>query len=236
MIRSIAFFFWLFLSLGIVGGLGLPSLLLPRKYAHRVFQIYIKSVRWGLRYIAGIKTEVRGRQNISPNASIIASKHQSMWETLLLNIVFDDLRIIMKRELMFYPIFGWYAYKLKQIPIDRGGTVRTLKKMTKDAKHVAEQGASILIFPEGTRTTPGAAPAYHRAGLTSLYGATGLAITPIATNSGQCWPAKGIRKFQGTIVYEILPQIPANLPKKEMMAQVETALETASTALLTENT
>ena len=219
----------------VIGLVCLPSLLLPRAYCLACFRLYIRVARWGLRYICGAETEIRGADFISGQPTIVAAKHQSMWDTLFLHLIFDDLRIIMKRELRFYPIFGWYAWKLRQIPIDRGGTIRTLKLMTKEAQNVVQDGASVLIFPEGTRVKPGAAPAYHRAGLSSLYQALDLPITPVATNSGQCWPAKGIRRYTGKVVFEVLPEIPAGLPKKEMMAAVEKAIEDASNALIAEN-
>jgi 1-acyl-sn-glycerol-3-phosphate acyltransferase len=120
------------------------------------------------------------------------------------------------------------------IAIDRAGNAKTLKKMLKAAAQGKEEGRQIIIFPEGTRMPPGAPPDYKPAGVSAFNKALDLPIALVATNAGLCWPAKGATRTPGRIIYEILPPLPAGLDRKSLMANLETALETASNRLIEE--
>ena len=139
---------------------------------------------------------------------------------------------IMKRELLWYPVFGWYALLAKNIPIDRGGTTKTVRKMLAVAKQRADEGRQVMIFPEGTRRAPGAKPSY-KPGVFGLYDKLGVPLVPVATNSGLCWH-RGFRVQPGTIVYEALPAIEPGLDRKTLMARLEDEMEAASMRLLDE--
>lgn len=234
MFRSILFVTYMYGLMAVFGVLGIPVMALPSRYTLAAIRLYVKLVRGGLHLICGIRTEIRGLENVPEGAYIFAGKHQCMWDIFIPFIVCDSPAIIMKRELLWYPVLGWFALKAKMIPIDRSGTTKTLRNMTKIARVKAEAGRQIVIFPEGTRKLPGAPAQYHAAGLGSLYKALDLPVLPVATNAGLFWRAKGILRSKGTIVYEILPPLPAGLVRKKMMSQVEATLEAHSTALLPE--
>ena len=232
-LRSILYVLWLYGSLAVIGIAFLPAMILPRKATRFGMTCWAAAARWGLRWICGVTTEVRGIENLPDGPCIVASKHQAMYDTIAPFLFLPDPAFILKRELMFYPIFGWYAWKSRMIPIDRGGALKTLKIMAKRAKEEATQNRQILIFPEGTRQAPGAKPDY-KPGVVMLYREMDVPCVPIALNTGLCWPAKGIKRIPGKIVFEILPPIPSGLNRKEFMQRLQSDIETASERLLEE--
>ncbi|MEM5515764.1 lysophospholipid acyltransferase family protein [Henriciella sp. AS95] len=233
-LRSIIFVIWLYGGMAVVGIGALPTLLLPRRFAVGAVKFYAHYLRVGLRLICGVRVELRGREHIPEGPLLIAGKHQAMLDVFIPFILFRDPSLIMKRELLWYPALGWYALKAKMIPIDRSGSTKTLKKMLVDAKARAAEGRQVLIYPEGTRQPAGAAPDYKAAGVTALYNALNLPVLPLATNSGLCWKPRGITRRPGLVVYEALPPLPAGMNRKQMLPQLQEALETASDRLLEE--
>lgn len=233
-ITSLLFVAWLYLSMAIMGLLFLPFLVLPRSATMFGIRVFTRVVMVGLRLICGIRTEIRGREHMPEGPVIYAGKHQCMYDIFIPFLVLRDPAIIMKKELLWYPFLGWYALKSEMIPIDRAGTTKTLKAMVVEVKKRAANYRQIVIFPEGTRRAPGAPVAYQAAGLSAIAKAVEAPIVPVATNAGLCWPGRGFMRRAGTIVYEILPPIPAGLPRKELMARLEAALEPATDALVAE--
>lgn len=234
MFRSLLFVIWMYGLMAVLGLLFLPTLLMPRAVIFWGISLYARGLIWGLKAICGIETEIRGRQNMPRGPLLYAGKHHCMLDVFIPFLVMPAPAIIMKKELLWYPFLGWYALKADMIPIDRAGTTKTLKAMVAAARDRAEDGRQIVIFPEGTRMEPGAPPAYHAAGLSALAKAIEAPIVPVATNAGLCWPGRGVKRTPGKIVYEILPPIPAGLPRRDMMMRLETELEAGSGALLTE--
>ncbi|MEQ8557958.1 MAG: lysophospholipid acyltransferase family protein [Henriciella sp.] len=233
-LRSIIFVIWLYGGMAVIGITALPTMLLPRRFAIRAIGLFAQYLRVGLRLICGVRVELRGREHIPDGPLLIAGKHQAMLDVFIPFILFRDPAVIMKRELLWYPALGWYALKTKMIAIDRSGVSRTMKMLQKQGKARAEEGRQILIYPEGTRTKPGADPDYKAAGLTGLYGAVNVPVLPLATNSGLCWPARGLTRRPGLVIYEALPPIEAGLDRKAMFASLKAELETASDRLLDE--
>jgi 1-acyl-sn-glycerol-3-phosphate acyltransferase len=222
--------FYLNLVLHVVAAI--PTYALPR----RAFMAMAKS--WGrssnaLLAIAGIRVELRGLQKIPPGALLVAAKHQSVWETFTLLTLFDDPAYIFKRELMWIPVFGWYAWKSAMIPIDRGARAGVLAQMIARTRAELARGRQIIIFPEGTRTAPGAPPAYKQ-GIVQLYAASGVPCLPVALNSGLYWPRRKFLRHPGTIVLEVLDPIPPGLPPVEFAARLEREIETATAKLMEE--
>ena len=231
-LRSVAYnaLFYLNLILHIL--IAIPTFLLPR----RVFMTIAKS--WGrtsnaLLAVAGISVELRGREEISPGALLVASKHQSFWEAFTLLTLFDDPAFIVKRELMWIPFFGWLLWKADQVPVDRRAKGGAIAGMLESARKELARGRQIVIFPEGTRTAPGAPPAY-KSGLATLYAATGAPCLPVALNSGVFWPRRKFLRYPGTIVLEVLDPIPPGLDRQAFSARVEAAIETATARLIAE--
>lgn len=229
-LRSLLFVVWLYLSMAVFA-IGLsPTLLLPYRVAMTVIRFWARFVLFGLRWIAGVKVEFRGLEHRPTGAALMAGKHQSMLDVIAPFAILPDNCFIMKKELMPLPFFGWFAWKTRMIAVDRSAHAKALKDMVKQARARHAEGRQILIFPEGTRAEVGAAPDY-KPGIAALYRDLDVPCTPIATNSGQHWPAHGFRRHPGTVVYEFLPPVPAGLKRAEFMAQLEETLERASNAL-----
>ena len=234
MLRSLLFVIWMYGLMAVLGILFLPGLFLPKPVVFWAIRLYACGLIWGLGAICGIEVEIRGRQNMPRGTVIYAGKHHCMLDVFIPFLLMPSPAIILKRELLWYPFLGWYALKSAMIPIDRAGNTKTLRKMVSEAKARAEDGRQIVIFPEGTRTAPGAEPAYHAAGISALAKAIEAPIVPVATNAGLCWPGRGLKRSKGRIVYEVLPPIPAGLARKELMARLQSELEAASGALVAE--
>ena len=166
-----------------------------------------RTSNWLLRAVAGMRVEYRGLEKIPPGALLVASKHQSFWETFTLLTLFDDPAYIVKRELMWIPFFGWFSGKPIKMPVDRKAKRRRDGRNDRKRARRARRGRQIIIFPEGTRTAPGAPPAY-KGGLASLYAATNVPCVPVALNSGLFWPRRKFLRYPGTIVLEVLDPIP----------------------------
>ena len=230
-LRSALFVIWMYGLMAVMGVLCAPSLLGPRSWARACFQLYLTLVLGALRLLCGITYEVRGRAHIPHGGALVASKHQSMFETLAFWRILDDPAIILKKELKYLPFFGWYALKLRNIAIDRAGASKTMRAMLKTARERAKEGRQVVIFPQGTRVSPGAEESY-KPGVAGLYAAMKAPCVPVALNSGLHWPGKGFVRKPGVIVVEFLPAIPPGSPRDAFMSQLETQIETASAALL----
>ena len=211
----------------------LPALLLPRRAAMRVAQGWCRSSLWLTRVVAGIRVEFRGLERIPPGGLLVASKHHSFLETFALVAVFDDPTFILKRELMWIPLFGWFLAKVGMVPIDRRAGAVALVEMNRRAREEVSGGRQILIFPEGTRRPPGAAPAY-RYGVGHLYESLGVPCLPVALNAGLFWPRRRFAKRPGTAVIEFGEPIAAGGERAAFFAELRNRIETASDRLLAE--
>ncbi|MEI9885346.1 MAG: lysophospholipid acyltransferase family protein [Rhizomicrobium sp.] len=232
LLRSTIFIVWFSLVSAVLGLLFLPAFALPRAVTAWMARRWAALTFWGLRVFAGTRFEVRGPR--PPNGVLLAIKHMSMWETMAIYYLLDDPAIVLKRELQLVPFYGWYLKKARMIPIDRGGKSSALRKMAAAASREIAAGRSVAIFPEGTRKKPGAPPDY-KPGVAALYSQLGVPCVPVALNSGLFWTGPvGFIKKAGTIVIAFLDPIPPGLPRREFMPRLETAIETASNALIAE--
>jgi len=230
-VRSLIFTLWLYLSMPLFA-IGLsPALLMPHGVAIAVIKLWARFVLFGLRWIAGVKVEVRGLEHRPTGPALIAAKHQGMLDVIAPFAFLDDACFVMKKELMPLPFFGWFAWKTKMIAVDRAAHAKALKDMVRQTRARLAEGRQILIFPEGTRTTPGE-PADYKPGVAAIYRDVDAPCWPVATNSGVHWPAHGFKRYPGTVVFEFLPPIPAGLKRAAFMAELASRIETASTALL----
>ena len=184
------------------------------------------------RIICGIRYEVRGREHISDKPVIYASKHQSAWDTVIFLTLLHHPAYVLKRSLLRIPLWGWYLWRMKMIAIDRSGKASSLKQMVKDCKAALADNRSIVIYPEGTRTRPGATPHYHP-GIIAMYSQLAVPVVPVALNSGLLWGRDAFLKRPGTITIEFLPPIPPGMDKKQFANQLENTIESASNRLLT---
>jgi 1-acyl-sn-glycerol-3-phosphate acyltransferase len=230
--RSLVFNALYYVNLIVHMIVALPTMVLPYPALRVFIRSYARTSLWLLRVVCGTRVEWRGVENLPGGACIVACKHQSAWETFALYAVLDDPVYVLKRELMWIPLFGWFMWKAGLIPIDRSAGMAALARMTARAQQ-ALKGArprQLVIFPEGTRRLPGATPDY-KPGIAYLYGKAGVACVPMALNSGLFWPRRSLLRFPGTIVVEVLEPIPPGLDKQAFFSQLQTAIETASERL-----
>ena len=232
-LRSLAFNLAYYLNLIIWMIICLPVLALPRRVFMQVARLWARSSLWLLRIIAGTNVDFRGLEKIPDGGMIVASKHQSLWETFALLVILDDPAYVLKRELMWIPFFGWYAWKARSVPVDRKGGSQALKAMNQRAQEEIAAGRQIIIFPEGTRRPPGAPPAY-KYGVAHLYAKLGAPCLPVALNSGIYWPRRKFIRHPGTIVVEILDPIGPGMPRDVFFSELQQRVEGASAALLRE--
>lgn len=232
-LRSILFIVWIYLTMAILAVVCLPFIIFSKRMAVETVRFWIKSTRMSLRVFCGIKTEIRGIENIPEGKLIWASKHQSMYDAFVPWLVLDHPAIIIKKELLWYPFFGWYAWRTDMIGIDRAGGSKTLRNMIDASRERMEAGRQLLIFPEGTRQKPGATPKY-RPGVFGLYHELDVPVVPVATNIGLCWPRRGVLRRPGTVVIEVLPIIETGMAKKPFMEKLESTIEPACERLLDE--
>ncbi len=214
-------------------GLGSPLLFGPRSWAMWALALHARTELWLLKTIVGTELEVRGKEKLPKGACLVASKHQSAWETFALIPLFRDPAYLMKRELFWIPFHGWFSYKFKMIPVDRDKGPAALRRMLAEAKTRAAAGREIIIFPEGTRRAPGAPPDY-KTGVFLLYEALGIPCVPVALNSGLFWPRRSLKRYPGTIIVEFLDPIPPGLSKREFLPRLQATIETASNRLIAE--
>jgi 1-acyl-sn-glycerol-3-phosphate acyltransferase len=231
--RSIVFNVLLYTSLLVHGVVGLPSLALPYPITRVFIRSCARTSLWLLRVVCGTGVEWRGLDKIPSGACIIASKHQSIWDIIALLVMSPDPVFILKRELMWIPLLGWYIWKAGMIPINRNSGLAALTRMTERARQELKRSRQLIIFPEGTRRPPGAAPSY-KSGIAHLYHEAGVPCVPLALNSGLFWPRRSFLRFPGTIVVEALEPIEPGLASRIFLARLESVLEAAAARLVPE--
>jgi 1-acyl-sn-glycerol-3-phosphate acyltransferase len=233
LVRALLFNIAFYIDTVVVGVVALPFLLTPRRTCMRFGRFWAQTVLFLLKWIVGLDGEIRGRENVPPGGCLIAMKHQSMWDTLILPPLLGDPAVVIKRELQYVPIYGWYATRSGSIFIDRKGGAGALRRMIAVAKRAVAAGRPVVIFPQGTRTRPGApvAEAPYQPGVAALYRELGVPMVPAAVNSGLFWGRRAFVKRRGRIILEFLPAIPPGLPRREVMNQLEARIEAATAAL-----
>ena len=215
----------------LMGFLSLPFLFLPSKSISLPAKIWIRGIFICLKYICGVTHEMRGLAHLSDEPVIIVSKHQSAFETFALYYYLKKSFFIHKKQLFYIPIFGQYLMKHNMVSIDRAGHASTMRKMITDVKKKLDSGSTIIIFPEGTRTKPGA-KADYKTGFIGIYNTSKRKLQPVALNSGLFWQ-KGLKVIKrGHIIIEFLPQIDIGIDKKEVLNKVKNSIESATNKLL----
>lgn len=231
--RSIIFEIWFYLSILIVGGVGMIFVAFNNRLSRQVMNIWSSAVLFGLKIIMGIKIEFRGLENIIDGGCLIAGKHLSTLDTIAPFKVLNFPAFIFKNELFKMPIFGWYLKTSGMIGIDRAGASAALKAMVKTANLRIAENRPIIIFPEGTRQEIGA-PKDYKSGVAAIYGLLGVPCVPMALNTGVHWPAHGLKRTPGKVIFEFLPAIETGLKRAEFMERLENAIETKTQNLIDE--
>lgn len=164
---------------------------------------------------------------------VVAAKHQSAWETIDLLGVLPDACFVLKRELVYIPIFGWYISRNKQIVVNRSAGMVALKRMLAQAQQAIAEDRQIVVFPQGTRVEVNADKPYQP-GIVALYGKLNVPIIPVALNSGLVWAPKKFLKRRGKIILEFLPPVSQGLSKEAFLEQLSSHIEVATGKLVRE--
>ena len=230
-LRSLAYnvLFYLLLAFWVL--LGIPTYLMPRWAIMNIAKYWARSSIWMLGAVCNVKVEYRGLEKIRDGPLIVASKHQSMFETFALLQFFDQPLFILKRELRWIPLFGWYLIKSDMIGVDRSAGGRSLLAMARQAGEAVRRGRQLIIFPEGTRTAVDAPPNY-KTGVAQIYVDCGVTCLPVALNSGLFWPRRTFMRYPGTLVVEFLDPLPPGLSRREFIARVSAVIEEATNRLV----
>jgi 1-acyl-sn-glycerol-3-phosphate acyltransferase len=208
----------------VLGIVFMPMLVLPRRILVRACRFWARGLLAWLHVTVGLGHRVVGEVPRAP--VIVACRHQSAWETLAIAVVIDDAAIVMKQELLWLPVIGWYLAALGMISIDRGGGATALRRLVRRARGAMDQRRPIVVFPEGTRVAPGERREYHP-GIYALYRELALPVVPTAVDSGLFWPRRGFAKKPGTITLEFLPAIAPGLGRDAFMRELRKHIETA---------
>lgn len=231
--RSILFNALFYANLITLMIVALPTLLMPGRATIEMAKLWGRTSLWLLRVVCGTKVEFRGVEKLPQGPLIVAAKHQSTWETFALLSLFDYPVFIIKRELLWVPLFGWLAWKADMIEVDRGSGSQALLDMTMRARKVIRGGRQLMIFPEGTRRAAGAEPRY-KYGVAHLYDVVGVPCVPVALNSGQFWRRRSFLRLPGTIVVEFLDPIAPGLDKQLFFERLQSDIESATARLIVE--
>ena len=234
LLRSAAFnvAFFGFTALNLIAAI--PVLLMPgSRGALAIARTWAKVVFTLLRFVVGLRWELRGRAELLQGPALIASKHQSAWDTIVFSLLCTQPTYAMKKELLAVPLYGWLALKQGHIAVDRKAGAAAVRQLLRAAKAALTAGRQIVLFPEGTRVPAGEHRPYQP-GIAGVYASLGVPVVPVALNSGLFWPRRSFLKHPGTIVFEVLPEIPPGLPRETFMHELETRIESACTRLIAE--
>lgn len=205
----------------------LPVALLPRKYSIFYWDKIVMPIAiFWVKLFAGIRFEIRGKENIKSENVIYACKHESALETYTFTQCVPTTTYILKKELVFMPFFGWAQYFYGMIPVNRKGGALAMKNMLAEVKKRTDLGRPVVIFPEGTRCKPGTTKGY-KSGIMFLAENLNLPVVPVAVNTGFFWAKNSFLRYPGTVVFEFLPAINTKgKTKDEFMSELSSAIET----------
>ncbi len=230
-LRSFLFVVQMYAMMPLMGVVFLPWALVSRRGARVACKTYCHWTLWTARWMVGIRSEVRGK--VPDGDVLVAAKHQSFLDILILFRALPAAKFIMKRELIWTPVIGLYALRLGCVPVARGKRGQAVARMLADVEAGASDPGQLVIYPQGTRIAPGV-KALYKVGAAALYEQTGQVCVPVATNVGLFWPRKGILRKPGLAVVAFLPEIAPGLGKDAFLARLEQEVEAASDALLRE--
>lgn len=230
-LRSIAFNLAFYAMSVVVNLAATPFFALPRPCTVWAMRGWSNLTMWLLRLLAGTRYEIRGK--LPEGGVLVASKHQSMWDTIIMTAILKDPAMVLKRELLWIPYYGWFSKKARMIAIDRSSGATAVRHLIAQGKAAVAARRPIVIFPEGTRSAPGAKLDY-KPGVAALYRQLGVPCVPVAVNSGLFWPRRKLLRKPGTIVIEFLDPIPPGLDRAAFMGELETRIEGATGKLLAE--
>ncbi len=231
LVRSLIFIVQMYLAMVVLAIVFTPFAIVRRDMALRACHTYCRYVRWSAAWMVGLRSEVRGA--VPNGAVLVAAKHQSFFDILIIFGALPRPRFIMKKQLKYAPILGWYALRLGCVPVDRGKRGQAIKQMVDGVKNAVGEPGQLIIYPQGTRVAPGAHLPY-KVGTAVLYEQLGQDCVPVATNVGVFWPRHGLYRKPGLAVVEFLPVIKAGEEPRVFLERLEQQVEDASNRLMQE--
>lgn len=228
-LRSLVFQVWMYGLMLILGLLFAPLAIWSREGAYFAISIYLRLVFWGLRVFCGLTAETRG--DIPKGDVLIAAKHQSFLDVLILVRDLPQAKFVMKRSLVWTPILGFYALRIGASPVTRGKGAASVEEMLEEAEKRRDLHGQLVIYPQGTRVAPDERAPYKR-GAYHLYKSYGLPCIPAAVNTGLFWPRIGVTRRPGHAVVELSPPLPPDMAEEAFLTTLETTIETASDRLM----
>ena len=234
--RPFVFNMYFWIMSGIYAILATPMVFLPgRRAINKIIRAYTKSIVWGMRWIAGIRTRLIGQANLPDGAYILAAKHQSYGDGIVLYGAFRDLAFVTGDHLERFPLIGGLLKKLGAIVVNNCGGPEARRALSDAAALAHAEDRKILISPEGHLSAVGEKHRY-RTGVYHMAKDFGLPVIPVATNLGLNWPQQKWEKHKGLATVEFLPPLDATLGKAAFMAALEGQIESRTQALVAEAT
>ena len=222
MIRNFLFSIFFYFGIILISIIFLPSFFLPQKIVLVGGKLMGFWAGLCLKTFLSTKIVIKGKENIICNEKfLIASSHQSMFETFFLQTIFNSPIFILKKELLKIPIFGWYLIKIGSISIDRGKTIKeNLNFFDKISESVNKSDRPIIIFPQGTRLNPKDRSDFKK-GASRIYDELKIKCQPVAINSGYTWPKRGMLEPNKSLTISILKPIEPGFKKEEFLQKLQ---------------
>jgi len=231
LVRSVIFNILMYIAMPLVGLFYLPWLIISPKGAIAGCHRYCAIIVWLLRWVVGMRCEVRGTP--PTQEALVAAKHQSFLDVLLIYHAVPRGKFIFKDILKYAPVLGQFGLRIGCIPVKRGKRGTAIKKMLADVKNGTALPGQLIIYSQGTRIAPGVKAPY-KIGTGALYKEMDQPCYPVATNVGVLWPKRGFYREQGVAVIEFLPVIAPGMPLDQFMKKLESDVEERSDALAAE--
>lgn len=229
--RAWAFNFSFYGLTAIMCLLFLPTLLMPAKAVFWAAKLWANAALWLAEHVCGIRMKIQGKEHQPNGPAIYAAKHQSAFETIALTALLKNPAFILKKELLNIPLFGWYLRRIGSIAIDRKAGATAMRQMVQSAKKRLETGHSVIIFAEGTRTSPDEENPRYLPGVAALYSKLEYPVVPVALNSGLCWGRLALLKTPGIVTIEFLSPLPSQLERQSFMNSLKMRIEQHSAVL-----
>ncbi|MEJ6404149.1 lysophospholipid acyltransferase family protein [Yoonia sp. 2307UL14-13] len=227
-VRSLIFNASMYVAMLVIGVAYLPAAIASRRGAIAGCHMYCRWVIWSASWMIGLKVEIRGEP--PTDEVMVAAKHQSFFDVLVIYGAIPRGKFIMKSILKYAPIIGQFGLRIGCIPVQRGKRGQAIKRMVADVQAGRALPGQLIIYPQGTRTAPGDYRPY-KIGTGALYRELGQPVVPVATNVGVFWPKRGVLRKPGIAVFEFLPRIAPGLPVDEFMTRLEADIEKTSNRL-----
>lgn len=230
-LRSLIFVGHIYVMMLVIGLLWAPYAIVSKHGARSACKSYSRYVCWSMRWMVGLRSEVRGK--VPEGEVLIAAKHQSFLDIMMIFTALPSAKFIMKRSILWTPIIGLYAKRLECVPVDRGKRGAAIAKMVDDVQAGRATPGQLIIYSQGTRVAPGVKKPY-KVGTAVLYEQLGQPCVPVATNVGVFWPRTGILRKPGNAIVEFMDPMPDGLDRDTFLKQLEDTVETRSDALMRE--